>query len=195
LDSVTHELLQGDAFEILRELASRRRRFDLVILDPPSFAMKQSDRDGALSVYRRLNALGAALVSALEARLSRIETLRQQIQTRAASAPERHSSRLRQRIHDLGVDVDPTRLAQEVALLAERLDVSEELDRLAAHIARFRALMRESAPGRELEFLCQELLREANTTGSKCQDAEIAHLVVELKAEIERAREQVQNVE
>ncbi len=74
--------------------------------------------------------------------------------------------------------------------------MSEEVDRLAAHTAHFRELCAAEGPvGRKLDFLCQELGREANTIGSKCNDAAVAHLVVELKAEIERLREQVQNVE
>jgi uncharacterized protein (TIGR00255 family) len=90
---------------------------------------------------------------------------------------------------------DPGRLAQEVALLADRSDVAEELTRLASHIDQFHHLLEESEPvGRKLDFLVQELGREVNTIGSKANDAPIAHRVVEMKAELERVREQVQNV-
>ena len=92
--------------------------------------------------------------------------------------------------------IDPARLAQEVALIADRTDVAEELTRLASHIAQARGLIAADAPaGRKLEFLVQEVNREINTIGSKSQHAAIAALVVEMKAELERVREQVQNVE
>lgn len=87
-------------------------------------------------------------------------------------------------------------LAREVALLADKMDVSEELTRLASHLVQLEALIASDAPaGRPLDFLVQEFFREANTVGSKCNDAEAAHLVVELKTLVERLREQVQNVE
>ena len=91
---------------------------------------------------------------------------------------------------------DPARLAQEVALFADKLDVSEEITRLRSHVAQTRALVASDEPaGRKMEFLVQEMHREANTIGSKSQSAGIAAVVVALKAEIERMREQVQNVE
>lgn len=87
-------------------------------------------------------------------------------------------------------------LAREIALLADRSDVNEELARLASHIGQLRHLLARPGPvGRQLDFLVQEFLREANTIGSKAGDAELAHRVVELKTWIERLREQVQNVE
>jgi uncharacterized protein (TIGR00255 family) len=95
-----------------------------------------------------------------------------------------------------GVEVDPARLAQEVVLFADRTDVAEELTRLDAHLAEFERLLSQPGPvGRQLDFLLQEVNREVNTTGSKSQSAEVARTVVELKAELERVREQVQNVE
>ena len=91
---------------------------------------------------------------------------------------------------------DPARLAQEVAFFAERVDVAEELTRLGSHLAQLRALVGTDAPaGRRLEFLVQEVNREVNTIGSKSQQAGIAAQVVELKAELERVREQIANVE
>lgn len=92
--------------------------------------------------------------------------------------------------------VDPMRLELEIALLAEKTDVTEELARLDCHFTQFADLCSDPQPvGRRLDFLLQELGREANTIGSKCPDAETSYLVVELKAELERLREQVQNVE
>jgi len=104
--------------------------------------------------------------------------------------------KLRQRCRDLGAEVDPARLEQEVVLAAQRLDVDEELSRLGAHLAEVRqTLSREDAVGRRLDFLMQELNREANTLSSKSQDAEITRRAVELKVTIEQMREQVQNIE
>jgi uncharacterized protein (TIGR00255 family) len=106
--------------------------------------------------------------------------------------------RLREAIRVLadGVALDPQRVAQEVAVLADRLDVSEELDRFRAHIAAFRAALGgDGEVGKRLGFLSQELLREANTTGSKANDARIMHDVVLIKEELERIREQVDNLE
>lgn len=121
----------------------------------------------------------------------------------AARAPERivaQRDRLRSAVRELtdGVAIDEQRLAQEIAILADRLDISEELDRFAAHIAAFRGMLddRNGDPvGKRLGFLLQEMLREANTTGSKGADAAILHEVVTVKEELERVREQVENLE
>ena len=95
-----------------------------------------------------------------------------------------------------GGTVDPALLAREVAVFADRCDVSEELTRLASHFAQVdKVLGAGDACGRTLDFLCQELFREINTTGSKANDAEISRLVIDFKAGLEAAREQVQNVE
>jgi len=95
-----------------------------------------------------------------------------------------------------GVDLDPTRLAQEVAIMADRYDVTEELVRLQSHIQQFRSFMNLAEPvGRRLDFLLQEFLREINTMASKINDTDITHKAVELKNEVEKIREQVQNLE
>jgi uncharacterized protein (TIGR00255 family) len=92
--------------------------------------------------------------------------------------------------------VDPTRIVQEVALFAERTDVAEEATRLQAHLHAFSGFIASTEPaGRRMDFLVQEMHREVNTTGSKSQSTEISTRIVELKAELERIREQVQNVE
>ena len=94
------------------------------------------------------------------------------------------------------IEMDPARIAQELALMADRLDCTEECVRLSAHLDQFRSLMDSpELAGRKLNFLLQEMNREANTIGSKANDVEIAHAVVVMKDEIERLREQVQNVE
>jgi uncharacterized protein (TIGR00255 family) len=94
--------------------------------------------------------------------------------------------------------VDEGRLAQEIAILADRMDVSEELDRFRSHITAFRGVLSDTGGepvGKRLGFLLQEMLREANTTGSKAADAAILHDVVGVKEELERIREQVENLE
>jgi len=104
--------------------------------------------------------------------------------------------RIRKRLQDVLEELDETRLEQEMALLAQRLDVDEEMDRLAAHLDEVvRVLGKDEPVGRRLDFLMQELNREANTLGSKSSDVEITRLVVDMKVLIEQMREQVQNIE
>lgn len=142
---------------------------------------------------------GASLLADLEANLAQTEEFAAQAAILMPEVQVRHQAALIERVGILLGDaqaVSQQDLAREVAVLADRLDVAEELSRLDAHVAHFRSKLALGEPvGRSLDFLSQELLREANTLGSKCNDAEIAHLVVDLKAVIERLREQVQNVE
>lgn len=141
---------------------------------------------------------GLALAKDLASRLELIEQLTGRIAEQAPRVVEQHRARLADRIAELarGVALDPTRLAQEVALFADRTDVAEEITRLRSHVGQVRTLLSIPEPaGRKLDFLVQEMHREANTIGSKSQSADIAGHVVALKAEIERMREQVQNVE
>ncbi len=116
------------------------------------------------------------------------------LRARTRLGPAEKRARLTERLAAVDVALPPERLAQEVALIADRVDVDEELDRLALHLDHFLAITEGDQPGRKLSFLCQELLREANTVASKVQDAAAAHLVVDLKVTIERLREQVQNI-
>jgi uncharacterized protein (TIGR00255 family) len=141
---------------------------------------------------------GQALQSDLEARLTTLQALIEEIAQAAGPLLVEQRDRLRTRVAELmgGAQLDPARVAQEVALLAERTDIAEELTRMKSHVVQFRQLIAEEAPtGRRLDFLSQELHREATTVGNKAQSAVIAQLVVSLKAEAERIREQVQNVE
>jgi uncharacterized protein (TIGR00255 family) len=141
---------------------------------------------------------GEALARDLVARLDELERLIGRVSELAPQAVDQYRARLSERIAELtrGLPVDPARLAQEVAVFADRTDVAEEITRLRSHVAQVRALLGISEPaGRKLDFLVQEMHREANTIGSKSQHADIAGLVVSLKAEVERMREQVQNVE
>lgn len=143
---------------------------------------------------------GSTLSDDLLRRLAVVRKLSQRIGERAPLVVEGYRKRLKERAERLrsasDVEVDPGRLEQEIALFADRVDLAEELTRLDSHTAHFEALLAGSdAVGRRLDFLLQEMAREANTIGAKGQDVAIAHAVVELKAEIERMREQVQNVE
>jgi uncharacterized protein (TIGR00255 family) len=141
---------------------------------------------------------GEALARDLVARLDEVEALVSRVVELTPRTVEHHRDRLAERVQELarGVTVDPARLAQEVALLADRMDVTEETTRLRSHLAQARALLGGVEPaGRKLDFIVQEMHREANTIGSKSQSADIAAVVVSMKAEIERMREQVQNVE
>jgi uncharacterized protein (TIGR00255 family) len=109
-----------------------------------------------------------------------------------------YQQRLEQRVKELfaQVELDPNRVAQEAIVFAERSDITEELTRLDAHMQACALLLSSAeAVGRKIEFLVQEMHREVNTIGSKSNDTEIAHSVVELKSEIERMREQIQNIE
>jgi len=141
---------------------------------------------------------GEALSADLVARRGQIaewvEQVRERTPLMVAEYQQKLSTRLEQLLGD--VELDPARLAQEVALLADRCDITEELVRLSSHFAQFDEALRLKEPvGRKLDFLMQEMNREVNTIGSKANDAAIASLVIQIKAEMEKMREQVQNVE
>jgi uncharacterized protein (TIGR00255 family) len=141
---------------------------------------------------------GKALTRDFDGRLSAIRKQLDTVSERAPLRPQEAKERLVARIKPLldDVEMDPIRIAQEVALLADRLDCTEECVRLAAHLDQFRHLIENSElAGRKLNFLLQEMNREANTIGSKANDVEIGRAVIVMKEEIERIREQVQNVE
>ncbi|PSQ92545.1 MAG: YicC family protein [Proteobacteria bacterium SW_6_67_9] len=139
---------------------------------------------------------GERLQSVLLARCDAIERLVVQEREHVATITQRLRERLQQRLASIDVDYDPARLEQELAYQAQRLDVSEELDRLDAHVAAVRSALTQDEPvGRRLDFLMQELNREANTLGSKAADADRAETGVELKVLIEQMREQIQNLE
>jgi uncharacterized protein (TIGR00255 family) len=153
----------------------------------------------ALDGLRAMRALeGAALAEDLGARRARLEELATALRARTAALPEKFAHRLEERMAALRLQpgFDPGRVTQEVALMAERLDVSEELVRYQTHLRHLADLLGASeAVGRKLDFVIQEIGRELNTIGSKAQDAEVAGLVIEAKSELEKMREQAQNVE
>lgn len=141
---------------------------------------------------------GSALLADLEMRIAAIEKQLGEVEARAPARVEEARVRLRDRLSELIEDerVDEHRLEVELAMLADRLDVTEECVRLRSHLELFRqSLNSEDAEGRKLNFITQEINREVNTIGSKAGDAEIAHLAVQMKDDLEKIREQVQNVE
>lgn len=145
---------------------------------------------------------GAALERELLGRVAAVEACVERIEGRAGEVQQAARERLRKRAEQLGREtgiVDDARLHQELVIAADRLDITEELVRLHSHVDQFRRIVREGDSGkpvgRRLDFLLQEFAREVNTVGAKASDAPNAHEIVDLKAEIERLREQVQNVE
>ena len=160
----------------------------VAIVDRASTALNESrEAEG-----KRLQAFLGERIARVEAAVDRL----------AARAPERvteHRDRLRANVAELasGIQVDEQRLAMEIAIAADRLDVGEELDRFRSHLVAFRGALRgaDEGVGKRLGFLLQELLREANTTGSKANDASMTGEVLAIKEELERIREQVENLE
>jgi uncharacterized protein (TIGR00255 family) len=147
-----------------------------------------------LMAYRQRE--GEQLTRAIETRLDEIDSVVAEVKSRTASIGHQIQSKLTARLDDLKVKVDASRLEQEVALLAQRADVAEELDRLGIHVEEARSILRGPGPhGRRLDFLTQELNREANTLGAKATLVENSQRSVDLKVVIEQIREQVQNVE
>jgi len=145
---------------------------------------------------------GEVLERELRARLDTVAALVEELESRSSLVQEVVRERLLRRTEQLQLEtglIDEARLHQEIVIAADRLDVTEELARLRSHIEQFRSVLAdcegEDPVGRRLDFLLQEMGREANTLGSKGSDATIAHRVIDLKTELERIREQVQNVE
>jgi uncharacterized protein (TIGR00255 family) len=151
----------------------------------------------ALDGMRR--AEGMALAADMRAECGRIRGLAAGIRDRVPVLVAEHHRRLRERVARLlepqGGAIGPADLAREVALIADRSDIAEELVRLESHLDQFERLLDDETPGRALDFLSQELAREANTIASKSPDVAIAHAVVAIKTAIERLREQAQNIE
>ena len=141
---------------------------------------------------------GENLQKDLAQRIDAIENHAAEIESRHPEVIKEYQEKLNERIKTLneGFDLDKTRLAQEAALLADRSDVTEEMTRLKSHLNQFRNFFNANEPiGRKLEFITQEINREVNTTGSKSSDIIISNRVIEMKSELEKIREQVQNIE
>jgi len=141
---------------------------------------------------------GASLQAAMEERLALLAKVADRLDALRAPVAGELAAAMKRRLAELlaGQPLDEARLAQEVALLVDRSDVTEELDRLRAHLAHFREVAAERGPsGKRLDFLTQEIFRELNTTGSKCRNHEMTRAVLDAKVLCEQIREQVQNVE
>ena len=141
---------------------------------------------------------GEALARDLQLRLEKIHQQLEEIKHLFPSRLEVYQKRLHERIRSIlaGVEVDANRFHQEVAFLAERADITEEIVRMESHLAQFVLLLEGEEPvGRKMDFLLQEIHREINTVSAKANDAEISQRVVEIKSELEKIREQVQNIE
>ena len=215
----TQRALEVD-FTLMNELAARiaevRARVENVAPVSPldllrwPGVVREADLDAAPVIAAALELTREALGELNETRLregqrirelllARCATMRAQAQTVKLRLPEvsqRLRERIKERIVQLGMTPDPERLEQELVLYAHKMDVDEELDRLAGHLDEVEAALGSSEPaGRRLDFLMQELNREANTLSSKSQDAETTKAAVDMKVTIEQMREQIQNVE
>ena len=139
---------------------------------------------------------GQRIADMLESRCAEIESIAANVRTRMPEVLDAARAKQKERIANLDVEADPARLEVELALLATKIDVDEELDRLESHLVEIRGALTDQKPvGRRLDFLMQELNREANTLGSKSADTETTRAAVDLKVLIEQMREQIQNVE
>lgn len=220
-ESLAFEIDEPRALAYQKALESIRQKFDIdspISLDAilgaggiikpvehePELAACQPAVDACLAqALAELVAMreteGKFLARDFKDRLAFVEKRVQDIEMASVDLPAHYQQRLQDRIAALTqgiVAIDPDRIAQEAALLADRSDIAEELVRVYSHIEQFRGLMAAPEPaGRKLNFLLQEFNREFNTIGSKTGKAGVAHMVVEVKAELEKLREQVQNVE
>lgn len=197
--ALTGELRVGEVLALPGVARTVERELALDSLRAPLLAAIDEASIGLLAMR---SSEGARLESELRARLGRVLEIVSAVQDRSGLVATAVRERLRKRAEQLRQETgfsDEARLAVEIVSAADRLDVTEELVRLRSHVAQVEQVLAESgagAPaGRRLDFLMQELGREANTIGSKGSDAPIAHLVIELKTELERVREQVQNIE
>jgi uncharacterized protein (TIGR00255 family) len=189
---LTIDILARHADLVVREQA------EVVELDAEAIR-DVTDRAAAAAIAMR-EAEGRALRGDLEGRLEGIAQAMVVIAERAPARLAHEHDRLRRAVAELVADakVDEDRIAREIAIIADRWDISEEIVRLGAHLDHFREMLEHDAAepvGKRLGFLIQEMHREANTMGSKANDAEIEHRVVAIKNEIERLREQIENVE
>lgn len=162
-------------------------------------ALAEEATDAAVSALETMRlAEGARLQSALKAGVDNMAAYREQIMERAPFVVEDYRKKLNERIEQVlsDTEIDRARLATEVALFADRACIDEEIVRLGSHIVQFNAYLTADEPiGRKMDFIIQEMNRECNTIGSKANDAELTNVVLLCKAEIEKLREQIQNVE
>lgn len=168
-------------------------------LNPDFLSQVETSLQGALKMLMKMRQEeGFAICRDMEGRLESIKDILKAINLRAPQVVLEYQKRLTERIRDLtkGCELDDIRLAQEVALMAEKSDITEEIVRLQSHINQFAVLLQsDEAEGKKIDFLLQEMNREINTIGSKSNDAEITRQVIETKSELGKLREQAQNIE
>jgi len=174
-------------------------KIEVVDTDPAREELIQATVQDALSALIQMREEeGKHLHDDILSRLETIENSGTIIKSRQAESVRAYKERLEERIKVLsdGVEIDPQRIAQETAVMADRCDVTEEVVRLDSHIKQFKKLLDGDQPlGRKLEFLIQEINRETNTIGSKTIDSEVSQRVIEIKSDLEKIREQLQNIE
>ncbi|MDJ0907588.1 MAG: YicC/YloC family endoribonuclease [Woeseiaceae bacterium] len=194
VSSVVRNPGRADPLDILRwPGVVQQPKVDVEPLLEEALALLES-AVGAMAEMRASE--GDRIGAMLEARCAEIESLATGVRDRMPEVRDAMRQRQRERLDKLDVSADPERLEVEIALLLQKIDVDEEIDRLDSHLAEIRdAMSRDDAVGRRLDFLMQELNREANTLASKSADSETTKAAVELKVLIEQMREQVQNVE
>lgn len=214
--SLNREYLEGylKALEIIKNDYGIQGEVDLRLVSskPEVFLARKADEDleaiwqcvktVAEKAFAYHSAMreneGAKLRNDLLMRLETLEAIRERLLELAPASVREYNEKMKERIRTLldGASVDETRLLTECAVYADKCDVTEELVRLKSHFEQFRELLDESVPvGRKMDFMVQEMNREINTTGSKCADSDMARLVIEAKAELEKIREQIQNIE
>ena len=190
-DEVTLNLLAGakDLITVKEESGDIEPYWQEVLL-----ILKQSFKD--MDDMKRLE--GESLTKDLQQRLKHIAQQLQMIKQQFPPRLKATLTRLHERLRSLleGIEIDPSRFQQEIAFLTERADITEEIVRAESHLSQFSTLLEGNEPvGRKMDFLLQEIHREANTVSAKANDAEISQRVVEIKSELEKVREQVQNIE
>lgn len=185
--------------ELLWQVASSQKRGDLLPGAEASHAIVSATVTGALRAFAAMRAKeGEALLVDFIQRSQVLHRHVEAIAGRAPQVPVNYREQLMKRLRDAGLDLDlnDERVLREIALFADRVDVTEEITRLRSHFEQFAALLKtEGEIGRKAEFLLQEVGREVNTIGSKANDLTIVRAVIELKNELERIREQIANVE
>ncbi|MEY4307299.1 MAG: hypothetical protein RJA95_667 [Verrucomicrobiota bacterium] len=185
--------------ELLLRLAESSRRPSVVLPELTSVEaiVRTAFEEALQNLVTMRQAEGAALAKDLNERLAKMATMVSGMEQAEKVAPVRHRDAMLKRLKDAGLslDVSDERVLKELALFADRSDITEEVVRLKSHVAQFTAELGLPNCGRKLDFLVQELLREVNTIGSKASEIATTKLVLEAKTEIERIREQVQNLE
>jgi uncharacterized protein (TIGR00255 family) len=174
-------------------------KIEPITIDSAKESMLLNIAESALTSLQKMREEeGAHLQKDLAERIESIEKYAAQIEKLQPIVIQEYKTRLKEKIKLLndGIDIDESRLAQEVAILADRCDITEEITRLSSHLIQFRKLFESTEPiGRKLEFITQEINREVNTMGSKSSDTQMANLVIEIKSILEKIREQLANIE